>query len=106
MLEQRIKLISESLARTLDRRMFLRGAGSAVVSGMSALMLGPSLSTVPTPDLPPGPAPRTPICNPPGPFCNLDGNFEDPNGCHGGHCFQHLNFGVVRTCRVFYQFYP
>jgi hypothetical protein len=46
-----------------------------------------------------------PDCNPPGPFCNLNGNVQDPNGCHGAHCFHHLYNGTVYQCRVYYAYY-
>src|SRR3954452_19643356 len=36
------------------------------------------------------PNPVVPSCAPPGPYCNLNG-VNEPNGCHGGPCFPHLN---------------
>ena len=39
MLEQRIRVASEALARSLNRRTFLRQTGSAVVSGVAAWRL-------------------------------------------------------------------
>jgi hypothetical protein len=103
-LEQRIKVISETLARAVDRRTFLRQTGTAVVSGVTALALGSLLSTSPARAAVRGVAPAPPQCSPPGPYCNLNG-VNDPNGCHGGHCYRHLSGGIVRTCQVYYQYY-
>jgi hypothetical protein len=44
------------------------------------------------------------VCQPPGPYCNLNGQ-NNPNGCHGAHCFQHLYSGQVLQCQVYYQYY-
>ena len=41
MLEERIKLISDSLVRGIGRRASLRGAGGVAVPGVSALMPEP-----------------------------------------------------------------
>ena len=104
MLEQTTRIVSENLARSIDRRSFLRRAGTVAFSGMAALMAGrmtPAFAGVggTSPSQPP--PPLVPRCAPPGPYCNLNG-VNEPNGCHGGSCFQHLNGGQVRQCRVFY----
>jgi hypothetical protein len=49
-------------------------------------------------------APMPPQCAPPGPYCNLNG-VNEPNGCHGGHCFQHRYNGQVLQCRIIYNWY-
>jgi hypothetical protein len=94
-----MRILTESLARAMDRREFLRRTGSALFASVAALAAGHMVS---------GPAwaasrvPQVPQCAPPGPYCNLDGNRNDPNGCHGASCFQHLYNGQVLQCRVFY----
>ena len=106
MLEQTTRILSENLARAVDRRSFLKRAGEVAFAGMAALAAGhlvPSLAAAGT-----GPTPveqpRTPSCSPPGPYCNLNGTNE-PNGCHGANCFQHLVSGTVYQCRVYYTYY-
>ena len=101
MLDQKVKILSESLARSMDRRKFLRQTGGTIFGGMAALaaghVLGRNASAAQR-----LPIQTRPVCNPPGPFCNLDGNLNEPNGCHGSSCFQHLHQGTVLQCRVFY----
>jgi hypothetical protein len=97
MFEQKIRIVSETLARTVDRRDFLKKAGGAVVAGVAALAMGPSLGWKEKDTFA---APRIPTvanCVPPGPYCNLDGQNE-PNGCKGASCFQHFAGGHVRQC--------
>src|SRR5262245_46401537 len=100
MIEKTTRIISENLARAVDRRTFLRRAGEATFAGVAALAAGrmtPAFAAGRTP-----PLPLVPRCAPPGPYCNLNG-VNEPNGCHGGSCFQHLTGGQVRQCRVYYQ---
>ena len=104
MLEQKIKILSESLARSIDRRKFLKQTGGTLFAGMTALaaghVLGGKVSAAER-----LPASNLPVCNPPGPYCNLDGNIQEPNGCHGGSCYQHRYAGQVLQCRVYYAYY-
>jgi hypothetical protein len=30
---------------------------------------------------------------------------NQPNGCRGGHCYQHRSGGVIVTCSLYYTFY-
>ncbi len=103
-LEQRVRSTSERLARVMSRRGFLQRAAGMAFAGVAALAAGyvpgsrawaSSVQSVPL----------EPECSPPGPFCNLDGNFNDPNGCHGASCFQHLYKGQVLQCRVYYEYW-
>src|SRR3954468_4021866 len=91
----------------MNRRVFLRQAGTGVVSGVTTLALGSMLSKSSAlaqaggkgklPD-------QNPACSPPGPYCNIGtGNLS---GCRGSHCFQHLYNGTVYSCNVYYQYYP
>ncbi len=108
MLEQKIRVISESLARRVDRRTFLKNAGGVVVTSVVALAMGPSLGMRERKTYAARPAPNVPNvanCGPPGPYCNLDGQNE-PNGCRGGACFQHLSGGVVQQCQTDYFYQP
>ncbi len=106
MFEQRIRIVSEALARNINRRTFLRQTGSAVVSGVAALALG-SIYTTSTAkaSAPKGKGPFVPAisCSPPGPYCNTGGG--NLSGCHGAHCYQHLSSGKVLSCQVYYQYY-
>jgi hypothetical protein len=103
MLEQRIKVASEALARAMNRRTFLRQTGTAMASGMTAVALGSLLSTssaraaVRSKDIVPDIS-----CAPPGPYCNTGGG--DLSGCHGAHCYQH-GTNPRQTCHVYYAFY-
>jgi hypothetical protein len=106
MIEQKIKLASESLARAMDRRTFLQRTGSTVFAGFAALAAGHVLARGASATSAGKKPLLTPLCTPPGPYCNLDGNGSDPNGCMGGRCFQHLYSGTVYQCRVYYTYYP
>jgi len=101
--ERTTRIFSESLARSMNRRSFMRRTGEAVFVGVAALAAGqvmPGRARAGN-TLPPTP---TPNCSPPGPYCNLTG-VNQPDGCHGGACFQHLYNGTVYQCRVYYQYY-
>ncbi|HYP41152.1 MAG TPA: hypothetical protein VEX13_12405 [Chloroflexia bacterium] len=102
MFDHKVRVLSENLARGVDRRDFLRKAGSAVFAGIAALAAGHNMAL--SAAAAPGRSssiPDRPRCAPPGPFCNIDGNNE-PNGCHGAQCFQHMRDGVLMQCRVYY----
>src|SRR5438045_2650271 len=105
MLEQRIRFVSEALARAMDRRTLLRRAGGAMVSGVATLAVGSLISTSPARAATRG-GPIVPAitCAPPGPYCNTGGG--DLSGCHGAHCYQHLSGGQIVACHVYYAFYP
>ena len=110
MIEQTTRMLTENLARSINRRSFLRRAGEVTFAGMAALAAGRGLSpafagagsTVGGSGQPP--QPTVPSCAPPGPYCNLNG-VNEPNGCHGGSCFQHLNSGQVVQCHLWYCCY-
>jgi hypothetical protein len=103
MLDQKVRIISEGLARAIDRRKFLKQTGGTVFAGMTALaaghVLGGKASAVER-----QPTYNPPQCAPPGPYCNLNG-VNEPNGCRGGSCYQHNYQGTVLQCRVYYQWY-
>ena len=100
MFEHTARIWSENLARAIDRRTFLKRASQTTFAGVLALAAGHSLadraSATKSGPRPPDP---TPQCAPPGPYCNLNG-VNEPNGCHGAHCFQHLYQGQVLQCRT------
>jgi len=104
MLEQRIRTVSEALARGINRRTFLRHTGTAVVSGVSTLVMGSLLANSPVNAAGrKGPLIPAITCSPPGPYCNTGaGNLS---GCHGAHCYQHLYNGTILSCEVYYQYY-
>ena len=103
------RFASEDLARTVNRRAFLRRAGSSAFALIAGLAAG-RLFAPRAAGAAPGPLRlqpiQHPVCTPPGPFCNLDGNVYSPNGCHGAHCFQHLYSGQLLQCRLYYQYFP
>ena len=98
MLEHSTRLISENLARALNRRRFLKKAGEASFLGLAALAAGQAFPSRASADKVPNIQ-----CSPPGPYCQI-GN-APTDGCHGASCFQHLYNGQVYQCRVFY-IYP
>src|SRR5260221_694753 len=105
MFNRTTRIISESLARNLDRRAFIKRTGETIFVGLAAMASGhmvPALASARIGRQPP--QPTMPSCAPPGPYCNLNG-VNEPNGCHGGSCFQHLSGGTVLQCRVYYAFY-
>src|SRR5204863_106088 len=107
MIEKTTRIISENLARTLDRRAFVKRAGEVVFAGLAGMASGhmvPAFAGSWAGGQPQPPQPIVPSCSPPGPYCNLNG-VNEPNGCHGGSCFQHLSGGSVVQCRVFYAYY-
>lgn len=119
MLEDKVRLFSENLARALDRRKFMRATGTAMFGTLAALATGRvalaksvasgGTSSGASSETPP---PWPPQCAPPGPYCNLTGA-SDGSGCLGARgpydpgasCFQHLVGGQVRQCRVIYNWY-
>jgi hypothetical protein len=102
-LDRTTRLVSESLARAMDRRTFLKRASQTTFAGLMALAVGQGLggrAAAQTTDRKP---PPTITCAPPGPYCNTGGG--DLSGCHGGHCFQHRYNGQTIQCKVYYAFY-
>jgi len=102
MLEKTTRIVSESFARSINRRSFLRRTGEATFGAMMALAAGhikPTLSSASgiTPPV------ASPSCSPPGPYCNTGGGIL--SGCHGAHCFEHLYNSQVLQCRVYYTYY-
>jgi hypothetical protein len=101
MVEDKVKLFSEGLARTINRRRFLKQAGSTMFGGLAAVAAGHMvIGKAAAMRQPPDP---TPNCSPPGPYCNTGGGIL--TGCHGSSCFQHLYNGQIYQCRVYYQWY-
>src|SRR5438477_3913654 len=96
-IERTTRIVSENLARAVDRRAFLKRTGETAFAGLAALAAGHLLSAPAAAGTTPGTAPRTPSCAPPGPYCNLAGTNE-PNGCHAASCSQHLVRGTVDQC--------
>ncbi|HKP52777.1 MAG TPA: hypothetical protein VJ183_08985 [Chloroflexia bacterium] len=106
MFDQKIRILSEGLARTLDRRRFLKQTGTTMFAGIAALAAGHTLTgnAAASSGTTNSKAPMAPQCAPPGPYCNLNG-VNEPNGCHGGSCFQHRTGGQIYQCYVYYQYY-
>lgn len=105
MFEQGTRIVSENLARAVDRRTFLKRSSQAAFTGMLALAAGHGFAgraSAAHGTKPPEP-PQVPNCSPPGPYCNTGGG--SLSGCHGAHCFQHLYNGNVLQCHVYYQWY-
>src|SRR5689334_12902103 len=76
------RFASEDLARALDRRSFLKRAGTSAFFFMAALATGQSLANPRRASASaPGPLPRQPdiSCSPPGPYCNTGGG--NLSGC-------------------------
>lgn len=110
MLDQKVKVLSESLAREVGRRKFLKQAGTTIFGGIAVLAAG-QLSLGKASAAERLPAHTRPQCAPPGPYCNMNGisdpNLSEPNGCRGGSCYQHRTVpnGQIYQCYVYYQWY-
>ena len=113
-LDRWARFAGEELARSLDRRAFLKRAGSSAFLAVAGLASGRMFASVaqaagggatrPAP-WPAAAGPyATPHCSPPGPYCNLSG-VNQPDGCQGANCYEHLNNGKVVTCTLYYQYY-
>ena len=102
------RVLSESLARAVNRRAFLKRASQTTFAGLATLAAGHILTSQTSAARQPGggPQPQTPFitCAPPGPYCNTGGG--DLSGCHGAHCWQHLYNGQVIQCQIWNAFYP
>jgi hypothetical protein len=101
MFERTTRIVSENLARAIDRRSFLKRAGETTFGVLAAVAAGHTMSGLASAAAggvanPAG----TPQCAPPGPYCNTGSGIL--SGCHGSSCFQHLFNGEVLQCRVFY----
>jgi hypothetical protein len=99
MLDKTTRIMSENLARALDRRAFVKRAGQTAFASLAAVAAGQAMPMIAAARNRQPPMP-TPVCAPPGPYCNTGGG--DLSGCHGASCFQHLYNGQVIQCRVFY----
>ena len=98
MLERTMHLMSENLARSMDRRSFLKRVGATTFAGVAALAAGHAMLT------PASASKLVPSCSPPGPYCNYNG-VNEPNACHGASCFQHVYNGQLLQCHL-YGGYP
>jgi hypothetical protein len=114
MTERKIRLMSESLARVLDRRRFIKITGSTVFAGLISLAAGHGLAGEASADTRRLPrTARVPVCNPPGPYCNINGTNE-PNGClnsrpggpYSARCLHHVDQGHTLYCITSYYWYP
>jgi len=104
-LDHTARLLSEGLARAVNRRTFLKRAGQATFGVVATLAAGHSLAERADAQIKhPNVDPLNPLCGPPGPYCNTGGG--DLSGCHGAHCFQHLYNGQVIQCHIWEAFYP
>ncbi|MDQ2805339.1 MAG: hypothetical protein M3Z04_00235 [Chloroflexota bacterium] len=117
-LDQATRFASEGLARHLDRRSFLKRAGSSAFLLLAGIASGQLLTSRtaraqatrpldpprPAAIQPPAGSPLVPSCAPPGPYCNLDG-VSAPTGCQGGNCYQHLDNGTLVACTLYYDYY-
>jgi hypothetical protein len=104
MFDHRVRVLSEKLARGINRRDLLKRAGGAIFAGIASLAAGHTLADGAEAAQSGKGIPSTPRCAPPGPFCNVDG-YNEPNGCHGAQCFQHRAYGILMQCKVFYSFF-
>src|SRR5689334_20687609 len=104
-LDHTTRLLSEGLARAVNRRTFLKRAGQATFAVVATVAAGHSLSERAAANrIGPQVDPLAPSCAPPGPYCNTGSGIL--SGCHGAHCFQHLSGNQVLQCHVYYAFYP
>src|SRR3954471_18765274 len=109
MFERTTRIVSEGLARSMDRRDFMKRASQTVFGSMAALAAGHAMPQLAMAGAAPGassgrPNPVVPSCSPPGPYCNMNG-VNEPNGCHGGSCFQHMHAGQGVQWHLWYCCY-
>jgi len=100
MLDKTTRIVSENLARALDRRRFIKRTGQTAFAGLAALAAGQAMPMIAAARAGRQPPLPTPSCAPPGPYCNTGGG--DLSGCHGGSCFQNLYNAEVVQCRLWY----
>jgi hypothetical protein len=103
MFEQTTRVLSESLARAVNRRTFLKRASQGTFAVLATVAAGHSLSERAAAEKNNPSVNPLISCSPPGPYCNTGGG--SLSGCHGAHCFQHLSGGQVYQCQVYYQYY-
>jgi hypothetical protein len=110
-LDVKVKLLTESLARAVDRRKFIKGTGTAMFATIAAAAAGHMSIAKVKASSDDVAAPWPPTCAPPGPYCNITGQ-GDLSGCRrggyggdSGSCFQHLYNGEILQCRVYYTYY-
>jgi hypothetical protein len=102
MVEQKVRLLSEGLARAIERRTFIKRTGTVVFTSLAALAAGHGLVGTAKAGAEDGKGtpPWPPQCAPPGPYCNNGGG--QLSGCHGSRCFQHLYNNEMLYCRYWY----
>src|SRR5689334_19440781 len=97
-LDKITRFASEDLARTINRRSFMRRAGTGAFGMMLALATGKAFAprqAAAGGAKPPG-AFLVTNCAPRGPYCNYVGNSPPQTAaCHGAHCCQHLSGGQI-----------
>src|SRR6476619_1654690 len=98
MLEQITREFSENLARTMERRSFIKRTGQATFFGVAALTVRNVI-----PANADGKHTSIPYCAPPVPYCNVHGVPNDC--CHGSSCFEHMFGSQVLQCHVYYNIY-
>ena len=103
MIEKTTRIVSENLARAMNRRSFIKRTGETIFGGVAALAAGHAVSPFASAKVKSQPPVQAPQCAPPGPYCNTGGGIL--SGCHGASCFQHLYNGVILQCRVYYTYY-
>jgi len=87
-LDKLTRFASEDLARGINRRSFLRRAGTGAFTFMIAVATGKMLTPRPAAaasGTKPPVTPSAPVCSPPGPYCNYDGAYPGtptPAGAH------------------------
>ena len=98
-----LEILSESLARNIDRRTFLKRTSQSVFAGLLAVAVATGCRVAPplaaAPKLRRRPSRRSARRR--APTAIRGGGIL--SGCHGGHCFQHLYGSDVLQCRVYYQ---
>jgi len=101
MFERTTRVLTENLARAMDRRAFVKRVGQVTFASVAALAAGQAMPLIASArERSPLPPVGSPQCAPPGPYCNTGGG--DLSGCHGGSCFEHLYQGQVVQCRLWY----
>ncbi len=83
--------LAQSIARAVDRRSFLKQAGTAVFAVLVGVATGKFTQVAEAYTN------STCSCSPPGPYCT---------NCRGANCYQDSGHGTMEECRLNRNYYP
>lgn len=109
MFDQKIRILTEGMARAMGRRKFLTQASAAVFASVAALASGRALGgtvSAQQKDANGQPQPARPLVGPcqapQNTFCSVNVP-QSSDGCQGAYCFQHKHVNEILECRLSYN---